>query len=1293
MVLVAEPLRLQKIPPIPEERSVCPEYGAGIFNIISFQWIASLMHVSFHHLQWQSDFLERKSKLTQADMKVGYLRPIEQQDIWKVNPDRAAARLVERFQDAYRRQLEQGERNQNEHRNLLLISLHETFKYEIWVGGICQLISAVISALTPLATRYLISFVSDVYNAKHSGLPGPGIGRGIGIVIGITCMQVLQSLGTNHFMYKGMIVGGQAKAVLTSVIFNKALKLSGRAKSRWTNGRILTLLSVDIDRINIASGMLHILWTAPLTIILTLVILAINIGYSALSGYALLVIGIPLLAYSIRSLVKRRKTINKLSDQRVSLSQEFLENIRIVKFLGWESSFLSRLTEIRGREIKEIRLLLAIRNAILCVSLTLPVFASMLSFITYSLSGHSLTPSRIFSSVALFNGLRNPLNLLPQVISQRREDVKFDEGMDQAIRLENASFTWEKVPSEGQGGNTRHPCSKSQQSQARDEKGEPEPYKLANLNLSVKPNEIIAVIGSVGSGKSSLLSALAGEMRLTTGEARIRSSTAFCPQQAWIQSTSIKNNILFGKAYNEKWYNDVVDACALKTDFEMLPAGDETEVGERGITLSGGQKQRLDIARAVYSNTDIILMDDPLSAVDAHVGRHTMDRVICGLLRGKCRILATHQLQVAFDTFDNLIRDNYIFQQLMSGMAQERETKQSDTMGKGHTEETPKKTPRTGKAIMQKEGREVNSVSWSVWKAYILASGPRSSFIYMLILTLSLLATGGATITTNLWLAYWTSSKWDLSNGQYIGTYAGLGGAQVLFMYTFALVLAKAGTDASKLILQRAVDRVIRAPITFFDTTPIGRITNRLSKDIQVMDNQLTEGLRTFTVTITTIISVIILIILFYYYFAIALFPLLILFLLAANYYRASARDIKRHDSILRSHVFAQFTEVISGAACIRAYGLQKQFGLRINTAIDEMDGTYFLTMANQRWLSVRLNAVGTAMVLVTGILVITSRFSVSPSIAGLVLAYILMIVQTLQFTVRQLAEVENHMNATERLHSYATQLETDEKEDACGQQGTLSQLSPTWPQNGIITFSNVHMRYRPGLPLALRGLNLEVRSGERIGIVGRTGAGKSSILSALFRITELAVGTIKIDDVDITTVPLNSLRSRLAIIPQDPTLFRGTVRKVYLAGDEGNEEVEGEEKDGPHSKPAALKLDTVVEDDGRNFSVGQRQLLAFARALVRNSRITVLDEATSSVDLATDRRIQQNIATWFQGRTLICIAHRLHTVLSCDRIVVMDQGQIAEADPPLRLWERDRGIFRGMCDRSGITREDFDCS
>lgn len=421
---------------------------------------------------------------------------------------------------------------------------------------------------------------------------------------------------------------------------------------------------------------------------------------------------------------------------------------------------------------------------------------------------------------------------------------------------------------------------------------------------------------------------------------------------------------------------------------------------------------------------------------------------------------------------------------------------------------------------------------------------------------------------------------------------------------------------------------------------------------------------------------------------------------------------MKRFEAVLRSHVFSRFSEAITGVASIRAYGLQDHFGRTISEAIDEMDGAFFLTYANQRWLSVRLDCVGYIMVFVTGILVVTSRFDVSPSISGLVLSYILAIVQMLQFTIRQLAEVENNMNATERVHYYGTQLEEEAPVH-------LGDVQPTWPEQGRITFSNVHMRYRAGLPLVLRGLDMDIRGGERIGIVGRTGAGKSSIMSALFRITELSEGSITIDDLDIAKVGLQDLRSRLAIIPQDPTLFRGTVRsnldpfnehsdlelwdalrQAHLVGEQPKGEGEDESStlaEGnttPTEKPgqnhgSRIQLDSVVEEEGLNFSLGQRQLMALARALVRNSRIIVCDEATSSVDFETDRKIQRTMATGFKGKTLLCIAHRLRTIITYDRICVMDQGRISELDTPLSLWEKD-GVFRSMCDRSGIQREDF---
>ena len=500
------------------------------------------------------------------------------------------------------------------------------------------------------------------------------------------------------------------------------------------------------------------------------------------------------------------------------------------------------------------------------------------------------------------------------------------------------------------------------------------------------------------------------------------------------------------------------------------------------------------------------------------------------------------------------------------------------------------------------------------------------------------------------------------------------------------------GTNSSKKMLHRAIYRALRAPMSFFDTTPLGRITNRFSRDVDVMDNNLTDAIRMYLLTLAMILSVFSLIIAYFHYFAIALGPLFLLFLFSASYYRASAREMKRFESVLRSNVFAKFSEGLSGTACIRAYGLGDRFIVNIREAIDEMNSAYYLTFANQRWLSTRLDFIGNLLVFVTGLLVVTSRFNVSPSIAGLVLSYILSIVQMIQFTVRQLAEVENGMNATERLHHYGTQLE---------EEAPLHTIDvrKSWPESGEIIFKDVQMRYREGLPLVLAGLDMHVKGGERIGIVGRTGAGKSSIMSTLFRLVELSGGSITIDGIDISTVGLHDLRSRLAIIPQDPTLFKGTIRSNL---DPFNEHTDLElwsalrqsdlitaEASLDDKSPGRIHLDGIVEDEGLNFSLGQRQLMALARALVRGSQIIVCDEATSSVDMETDEKIQRTIATGFRGKTLLCIAHRLKTIINYDRICVMDQGRIAELDTPKALYERG-GIFRGMCDRGGIRREDF---
>jgi len=494
-------------------------------------------------------------------------------------------------------------------------------------------------------------------------------------------------------------------------------------------------------------------------------------------------------------------------------------------------------------------------------------------------------------------------------------------------------------------------------------------------------------------------------------------------------------------------------------------------------------------------------------------------------------------------------------------------------------------------------------------------------------------------------------------------------------------------------MLHQAVTRVLRAPMSFFDTTPLGRITNRFSKDVDTMDNALTDAWRMFFNSSSGIIATFILIIAYYYYFLAALVPLAVIFVFSSSYYRASAVEIKRHEAVLRSHVFSRFSEAISGTSTIRAYGLQNQFSNSVREATDSMNGAYFLTFSNQRWLGMRLDLIGVLLCFVTGILVVTSRFSIDPGTAGLVLSYMLSIVQMLQFVVRQQADVENNMNSTERIHYYGTQLE---------QEAPLHtiRVSESWPDKGEIIFKDVEMRYRAGLPLVLKGFTLKVNAGERIGIVGRTGAGKSTIMSTLFRLTELSNGSITIDDINISTIGLADLRSRLSIIPQDPTLFRGTIRSNIDPFDQHSDlelwsalrqaDLVGQDQEiSDRSNSARIHLDAQVEEEGLNFSLGQRQLMALARAIVRNSRIIVCDEATSSVDFETDSKIQKTITEGFRGKTLLCIAHRLKTIVGYDRIVVMDQGTIAECDSPWDLYQQ-KGIFWGMCQQSGIAESEL---
>ena len=910
--------------------------------------------------------------------QVGYQRPLELVDIWLVNPHRSAEVLTAKVQASYKKRFERGDRHP------LLWAMHETFKIEFWLGGFCQLFANILAVVSPYTLRYLIKFAAESYVASLEHTKGPSIGKGVGLVLGITAMQILQSMGTSHSLYFGMMVGGQARAVLIAMIFDKSMKVSGRAKaggkaiteagetkshldqvvdiglekmnqrkkkekkkpvpkdtpgitgdgSGWGNGRVVNLMSVDTYRISQASGMFHMIWTAPVSINLTLILLLVNLGYSALSGFALLLVGLPFLGKAVKFLFTRRKAISKITDQRVSLTQEILQAMRFVKFFGWERSFMNQINDIRGREVRSIQILLAIRNIIATVSISLPIFAMMLSFVTFSLTRHKLDPAAVFSSVALFNALRMPLSMLPVIIGQvvdaraaleRIQDYLLAEEMEkdgeintktvEAVQVKNADFTWERTPTAdpAQAKAKKIADAKSQakaatkatkQSAKEKENGlvtstkilnqddsletseARRPFQLHGMTFNAQRNELIAVIGGVGSGKSSLLAALAGDMRKTNGQVIWGASRAFCPQNPWIQNATVRDNILFGKNMYEGWYKKVVQACALTTDLQMLPDGDATEIGERGITVSGGQKQRLNIARAIYFDAEIVLLDDPLSAVDVHVGRHIFDNAICGLLKNKCRIMATHQLNIlhrcdrviwmdngrirAFDTYDKLIKRNQDFAKMMLTTALEKKTdvaeaaKDEEAVAETKPEEAKKALATKKKTqLMQAEERATKSVPWSLYVAYIRASG---TILTAPLIVFLLVLAQGTNIATSLWLSYWISNKFGYKNGVYIGIYAALGVSQALLMYFFAITLALLSTRSSKTMLNQAMKSVLRAPMSFFDTTPMGRITTRFSKDIDQMDFELTDAIRLYFITLAMIISIFTLIIVYFHY-------------------------------------------------------------------------------------------------------------------------------------------------------------------------------------------------------------------------------------------------------------------------------------------------------------------------------------------------------------------------------------------------------------------------------------------
>ncbi|CDR42490.1 CYFA0S09e04698g1_1 [Cyberlindnera fabianii] len=1339
--------------PIVKNDEIYPYLTANWFSVLTFQWT--------------SDFINR-----------GYLRRIETEDLYQLGGDLKVDEMTKRLLANIEKRSDKWEQT---HPGkpwglwLLFLALSDTYKQRFWyVGATNKVIADVSQVCTPLLVRALVKYI------QRKPTHDPGVGHAIGYAIGIAVMQMVSALAIAAFFHTSMVTGAQVKATLMNIIYVKSFKLSTKARFEFPTSKISSMVMTDLNRIDIAVGTFHFLWAFPISFGVGLVVLIVSIGWPAVIGILVVLAYIATTYFFNKKLKDLRKASVPYADKRTRAINEIVDSLKMIKFYCWEKPYYTIVESHRVKEKKFvfwIQILRAFQNS---GTSSITYFAAMVTFLVMiyapSTGGH-FSSYNIFSSITLFNMLRMPLNLIPIATAQAIDAsialesvakfLQVEEGEDtlerhaiddseDAIHIENATFVWDleedefsksaKAEAVNVKSNTTvklRPVTSDTIdgiSAGDDDEEEEEDLSfpgLKNISLDIHRGELVIVTGSIGTGKTSLLNAIEGSMRKDSGRSSIYGSLTFC-SYPWIQNATIRSNITFGRPYNSRKYNEVVRACSLDVDLSVLPNGDMTEVGERGITLSGGQKARINLARAVYADRDIILLDDVLSAVDARVGKHIMEQCICGLLAGKTRVLATHQLSLIdaadrviildgsgsldIGTEAELLKRSKEFKSLMEfskDIEEDEETngepledaialdekaleKQLTHLTKTETSGANNNEGDFDSNKQSEEQRKTGSIGLMVYWQYMAVGSGRWAFLIIPLFLITFVVNGFLQVFYSVWLSFWLSNKFDLTQGAYTGIFCMLVIVAFLSYIVLYCMMAGINNNAGLELFNMACSKLLKTPMSFMDVTPVGRILNRFTKDVDTLDNEMIEQLRLLLTSVNLVCATLILCIIYIPWFALAIPFAGVLYYLIFTYYKPSALDIKRIESTNRSFVFSLFTETLSGMKVIKSYDSQERFQERYKVLIDNMNSAYYLTFANQRWLSIRLDIVSAALTLFISVMCACSVFDVTASSAGLLVSYMVQTCALMSLLLRALTQVENNFNSVERLLEYAYDLPEEGPFE-----NEASKPEASWPQHGSIRFEDVSLAYRPGLPLVLKNATFDVNGAEKIGVCGRTGAGKSTIMNALFRVSPLVSGRICIDDVDIGQLGLDDLRSKLSIIPQDPVLFHGTIRQnLDPFGNATDQQLwdalrrswlveEGASGLGSYTQGDNIKflhkfhLDQLVEDNGANFSLGERQLLALARALVRDSKILIMDEATSSVDYETDAKIQSTIANEFRQCTILCIAHRLKTILSYDRILVLDKGEVKEFDTPINLFKMG-GIFSEMCERSDITETDF---
>ncbi|XP_067351135.1 ATP-binding cassette sub-family C member 12 [Channa argus] len=1315
---VLKPIRWSSSQPHPLDRG-------GFLAFTTFSWMTPMMWGMFRNKLDISSL--RLSDFDVADTSGERLQRLWDEEVANVGLEKASlVRVILRFQ-----------------RTRLILSV---------IIGVFAMMAAF---LGPAVLVYqILTYVEDPTESTLS--------RGVGLCFGLFSTEFSKAFLISLLWAVNLRTAVRVKGAFSSVAFQKVISL--RAHSGISMGEMINVLTNDGHRLFDAVLFGSFLLATPVLFIVCIIYACYILGATALTGVFVYIIFVPIQLFMAKLINRFRWKAMLMTDSRVRTMNEILNSIRLIKMYAWEDSFEKKIAGLRKTEKEHLKTVIYVQNSNNSITSIIPTLATVVTFILHTGLGLSLTTPDAFTTIAIFNSMRFCLALLPLSVKALAEAavsvarlrkilliqnpdpyLMHKKDSDSAIVMEDATFSWSKsdrepdlAPKTGSMVNGQ----KEDKAHQNEKKKTTFVPTLKNISFRLPKGNLLGVCGNVGSGKTSLISSILEQMHLLQGSISADGTFAYVSQQAWIFHGTVRENILMGEPFDQAKYDRTLDACSLRADLGILPYGDQTEIGERGLNLSGGQKQRISLARAVYSNKDIFLLDDPLSAVDAHVGKHIFEECIKKELLGKSIILVTHQLQYLEYCDEILVLDdgevqeagnhlallkaNGRYAQLITNYQMEqsktqKEEEESSTLATTQLKEVElgdhndkgiinpvfdisdekddgtkveqKSTVRVGDQLVSKESSTEGSVSWRVYHQYCQAAG---GYFIVFLTILNIVLMIGSTAFSSWWLSFWlgngsgngtssntTTNQGDISQNPNLHFYQMVYGLVVLVMLLLAIIKCFFYThvtlNAACKLHDTMFKKIISSPMSFFDTTPTGRILNRFAKDQEEVDNVLPlhmDPFLQFCLLVTFTICIIS-----------AVFPAILIavatmgsmFTVILFIFQTSIRQMKRMENISRSPCISLTTATLQGLSTIHAYNIRDSHIKLFKNLNDINSNHYFLFHCGTRWLSFWLDFMAATMALLVSLFVVlSSNDLISPSLKGLALSYTIQLTGMLQYVVRQSTEVEARFNSVERLQEYITCCKSEAPRHI-----KEVQIPDDWPKSGSITFQNYTMRYRENTPIVLNRLSFRIRAGEKLGIVGRTGSGKSSLGVALFRLVEPAAGTVHIDGVDIKEIGLHDLRSKLSIIPQDPVLFIGTVRYNLDPFNNYTDEELWEALEKTYMKDSISrlegKLQAQVLENGENFSVGERQLMCMARALLRNSKIILLDEATASIDAETDTLIQNTIKDAFQHCTMLTIAHRINTVTHSDRILVMDNGEVAELDHPDVLKQRPDSLFSSL--------------